>query len=310
MKNDVSRTEFYSRFPSFDWEFYRHMYPDIPIREERDAMKHYMNHGRKEKRKICPLCIADKSVEELDPSSWFKGQQLYVSSSLGRFDPLFRKKFQCLPKTNDLHPCIFFGLYNDEDLEVLSNHRGLRIIIWGGEDIRYENPFARDTERKVSLLRHVIHCAISDSIASSLDKFGVPFLRIKLNLVDTTLFTSDIPREKQRFIYIYNGNNPGREHIYGKSLYSQIMQRLPNYSYLMSNRLQVPYDQMPSIYAKCFIGLRLTLGHDGNANTVQECEAMGIPIVHNESCYGLKWKNIQDIILHIKTHDPLLNQSS
>ena len=59
---------------------------------------------------------------------------------------------------------------------------------------------------------------------------------------------------------------------------------------------------MPDIYKKCFIGLRLT-EHDGNANTVQEFEAINIPIVHNHSDYGLKWKNIDNIINHIKKCD-------
>ena len=45
--------------------------------------------------------------------------------------------------------------------------------------------------------------------------------------------------------------------------------------------------------------LRLT-SHDGNANSVQECDAMEIPVIHNQSDYGLKWGNIDDIIQHIK----------
>ena len=55
---------------------------------------------------------------------------------------------------------------------------------------------------------------------------------------------------------------------------------------------------MPKIYGECFIGLRLT-EHDGNANMVQEMKAMNIPVVHNQSDYGLKWKNIEDIINYI-----------
>ena len=55
---------------------------------------------------------------------------------------------------------------------------------------------------------------------------------------------------------------------------------------------------MPKIYAECFIGLRLT-DHDGNANMVQEMMAMNIPVVHNLSDYGLKWKNVSDIIGYI-----------
>ena len=56
---------------------------------------------------------------------------------------------------------------------------------------------------------------------------------------------------------------------------------------------------MPNIYAQCKIGLRLTK-NDGNANTVQEFEAMDIPIIHNQSEYGLKWKSVDDIIKYIK----------
>ena len=55
---------------------------------------------------------------------------------------------------------------------------------------------------------------------------------------------------------------------------------------------------MPKIYKECFIMLRLT-DNDGNANSVQECEAIGIPAIHNQSCYGLKWKNFEDVKQHI-----------
>ena len=62
---------------------------------------------------------------------------------------------------------------------------------------------------------------------------------------------------------------------------------------------------MPNIYKKCFIGLRLT-NKDGNANSTQELKAMGIPVVHNLSKYGLKWNNINDIIFYINYYHNLL----
>ena len=52
---------------------------------------------------------------------------------------------------------------------------------------------------------------------------------------------------------------------------------------------------MFNVYSKCFIGLRLT-PRDGNANMVQEMEAMKIPVIHNHSEYGIKWKTIDDVI--------------
>jgi hypothetical protein len=76
------------------------------------------------------------------------------------------------------------------------------------------------------------------------------------------------------------------------------MKKLPNYNYIVSNKLNEPYENMPNIYKKCFIILRLTK-NDGNANTIQEAEALDIPAVHNQSEYGLKWKTVDDIINYI-----------
>ena len=60
---------------------------------------------------------------------------------------------------------------------------------------------------------------------------------------------------------------------------------------------------MFNIYSSCFIGLRLT-SKDGNANMVQEMQAMGIPVIHNHSKYGLKWKTVVDVINIIKEKIP------
>jgi len=122
---------------------------------------------------------------------------------------------------------------------------------------------------------------------------------IYLNIVDTNIFK---PLEQLGTnIYIYNGFTKGNEEIYNKSLYEQIMQKLPEFNYILSNNLSVDYEQMPNIYSKCFIGLRLT-NYDGNANTVQEFNAMNIPIIFN-GLGGIKWSNIDDIIDTIKKYN-------
>ena len=78
------------------------------------------------------------------------------------------------------------------------------------------------------------------------------------------------------------------------------MKKLPQYEFILSNQLNVLHQQMPEIYKQCFVMLRLTK-YDGNANTVQEFEAMGIPIIHNQSDYGLKWSNIETIVNYIES---------
>merc|ERR1712086_1001276 len=87
--------------------------------------------------------------------------------------------------------------------------------------------------------------------------------------------------------------------VYNHEMINKVKEMLPQYEYIHSSKLNAPYNKMPEIYSECFIGLRLT-SNDGNANTVMEFKALGIPIVHNNSEYGLKWKNVDDIVNLIK----------
>ena len=99
---------------------------------------------------------------------------------------------------------------------------------------------------------------------------------------------------------IFNGQIEGREKIYGEEIYLEIIKRKPHFNFIITNKLNISHELMPNIYKKCFIMLRLTQ-KDGNANSVQECKALNIPVVHNQSDYGLKWITIEDIITHIDT---------
>ena len=147
----------------------------------------------------------------------------------------------------------------------------------------------------------IIHLAISNCLYERITNANLSATRIDFNLVDTTIFKPLTTTIVSNSIYIYSGHprNKGRNSkTYGKPIYEAIMKELSQFNYILSNKVDVPYEKMPETYAKCFIVLRLT--HlDGNANTAQECEAMNIPIVHNQSDYGLKWKTKQDVIDHI-----------
>jgi len=90
---------------------------------------------------------------------------------------------------------------------------------------------------------------------------GISSILIDFNLVDKQLFYPIPKNELGRNIFIFNGQHKGRGHI----------------------------------YKQCFIMIRLT-SHDGNANSVQEYEAMGIPVIHNQSDYKLQWENVDDIV--------------
>lgn len=295
-------SKFYKQYPNFDWKFYINSYDDLReagVNNEESAIQHFNTYGCKEKRRTYHVIKSNTSLSQI-PIQQVVGHvnQCYVSDGLISFRRRFMNYFQFSNVISTEEPCVFFGVYTDSDLQLLLKHTGLKYIIWGGEDANYRNRHAHATINEIKLLHNVVHLAISQCIYTRLLNQGISPIFVEFNMVDKTLF-QPIPRnELGKCIYIFNGQTQGREHVYGKSIYETVMQRLPQYKYILSNKTSVEHDFMPDVYKQCFIMLRLTT-HDGNANSVQECEAMGIPVIHNQSDYGLKWETIEDVISHI-----------
>ena len=303
----------------FDWKFYVKIYPDLQkagINTEEKALEHYTKYGKNEKRRVCRI-IKDQKLLLLsvDPEPFFKMcqychndqiiRQAYVSEGLNFVKRRFLNKYSlddCLLLERGINinlPIVLFGVYTDQDLLVLNKHKGVKIIIWGGEDANPNNLHSKHTLEEIKSLNNTIHLSISECILTRLLSVGIASTLIDFNLVDVNLFYRVPKNSLGSKIFIYNGFSKGREHIYGRDIYERVIRELPEYEYIFSNMLNCTYENMPGIYKQCFIALRLT-EYDGNANTVQECQAMNIPIVHNQSNYGLKWSCCSDIIHHIK----------
>lgn len=219
---------------------------------------------------------------------------LYVSEALNHF----KERFQKFYLKNDYHDgiCIFFGMYTVKDIKILKNHKGYKFLIWGGTDCNWNYDIRCKNFQIINKIPNLYHIAISKDIQERLHLKNIESIFFDLDLVDKELFKPI--SKKGNSIFIYNGFTKNKEYIYGEKIYAEVVKRLPMFKFIYSNKLNSPHEKMPEIYAKCFIGLRLT-EHDGNANMVQEMKAMNIPVVHNQSNYGLKWKNVSDIIRYI-----------
>ena len=220
--------------------------------------------------------------------------KLFVSEALNHFKERFQKCY-CKKKYQD-GVCVFFGMYSGKDIKTLKNHKGYKFLIWGGTDCNWNYRDRVNNFEVINKIPDLYHIAISKDIHERLLLKNVESIFLDLNLVDKELFTP--VSKKGDSIFIYNGYTKGNEYIYGEKIYREVVKKLPEFHFIYSNELNLPYEKMPEIYAKCFIGLRLT-EHDGNANMVQEMKAMNIPVVHNQSDYGLKWENVDNIIRYI-----------
>jgi len=294
---------FYDKFPNFDWKFYISIYTDIQkagIDNKNKAINHYLTFGIKEKRRTHKVISSKQNISKIPFENFILiTKQCYFSSGVETFKPRIFKKYNLKDFSDINSPCLFFGMYNDTDLKRIKKHKGLKIIIWCGSDANNNITHSKQTIGEIKKISNIIHISKSMSTFSCLKKQNISSILVDYNIVDRLLFYPIPKTELGKNIFIFNGQHEGREQVYGKKYYLEVIKKLPQYNYIFSNTLNVKWTQMPGIYKKCFIMLRLT-SCDGNANSVQECEAMGIPVIHNQSDYGLQWENVDDIVYHIK----------
>lgn len=219
--------------------------------------------------------------------------QTHVSRSIEFFKENFKKFYNLADLHDKNKPCLFFGVYNDDDYNLIKEHKGQVHILWGGTDCDVRFPKRKLMVNKIKILPEIRHFVSSQNLQDRLIKEGIKSEKIMLNLTRSELFRP--PKSLGKKIYIYNGRNPKNAHIYGDTLCTQLMQKLPNYEYLLSSNVNLSYEKMPDVYKDCFVGVRLTT-NDASALTVQEMGLMGIPVIHNgRHANSISWKNIDDI---------------
>ena len=330
--------------PNFDWKFYLETYPDLKVAgicTKSDAESHYRLYGYDENRRTHAVVSAQSldanyyrepgtNKNNSSVSIWPDdipppGTPAHISTALASIQARTMEKFGWTSltagtKLTTPHSAVFFGVYTDQDLDaILGFTRGIRYIIWGGSDIDPSSHHAQATLKEVARMSNCVHIAISSCIYESARvAFGTSAHIINASKTFNLFCSGDLFRftpHTRRLnsdagavdtLFIFNGQAPGREKVYGEPVYSEVVDRLladenaVNIKVVYSNTLNVPYDQMPDVYSRCFMMLRLT-AFDGNASSVQECERMSVPAVHNLSEYGLKWETADDVLDHIWT---------
>jgi hypothetical protein len=220
-------------------------------------------------------------------------KQLVCSDCLSYCSLRFKNKYNLVDYSDNNKKTAYFGIYSINDINKIKLNTTTKLIIFAGTDIEliFEN---NKLKKLFDSIDNKILCHISNDIGNRLKSYGYTSIFFQLDLIDKTIFKKVNSDDLGQNIFIYNGRIKGLEQNYNKELYEDFVIRNPHFTYIYSNELQLPYENMPNIYKKCFIGLRLTY-KDGNANMVKEFECMGIPVIHNHSNYGIKWKTIEHI---------------
>ena len=233
--------------------------------------------------------------------------QIYISKGLSHFEKI-KKNYQLNDYNNKYSNLLVFGVYFIDDLNIIRNHKGTVYIMWGGTDADDRVERSNEYLEIIKNMYNVKNIAISENLFNRLIMHNLDCQKLNstLILIDPNIFK---PLQKYgNSIYIYNGYSKGNEWIYGKDIYEDIIQKLPQFNFIKSNELnKLKNEEMPNIYKNCFIGLRLTK-NDGLGMTILEMNLMNIPVIHNgDFKESIKWEDTDDILKSILNVHSILN---
>ena len=202
-------------------------------------------------------------------------KQFRCANNVRYFAQRMMDKFSLVPFVDESEPVILYGMYKDEDYELLKKTKGT--VVWCGTDAMVVSQKRADII-KAHPHRHI---AKSKQVQSSLRKW-----KIDSELIPVTSTPLDIqckPRGNMVYAYVCSDN-----HVMYSKYRMPILQRLSQdlpYKFIFTTIKKYKSDELLAIYEKCFIGVRL-LDHDGLSNSILEMGLMGRRTISNSGLPG------------------------
>jgi len=209
--------------------------------------------------------------------------QAYVSKSIQDF--LFHTIYQLDDYNNAEQPCIFFGCYRYEDVQIINNHRGHRVVFWTGQDILNYTSSA-------FFLDYAYHVTAHPKVHELLVKEFENVLLVK----PASFLNSINPQQLGKKIYAYCPDSAPDYH--GKKVIDDL--KCAGYEIIIGDG-QWTQDQWRNgkadeLYNEVGIGLCLS-DFAGGGLSIIEMGLRGIPVVTNvfELPNCIPWKDAQDV---------------
>jgi hypothetical protein len=220
-------------------------------------------------------------------------QQYYRSASLEGLE--YQEKYNLQDYTDVSQPLVIFGMYRQEDFDLVSQHKGELTIVWQGSDaLNLPDEWAAEIRE-----RGAKNIAISHWIFDVLTNHWLDPTLKYLSATSIIPELDNVPNGD--FVHFYTSmSSPDNARYLGEHLIPSIIEKtkIP----IIQTAFGL-YDrsELFDIYKKCFIHLRLTT-FDGCPNTNLEMGLMGRKSIYN--CKGMPasipWidaNHVADIIL-------------
>ena len=225
-----------------------------------------------------------------------KANQFFVSKSLEFFRPVYdgRMGLTCVNESgyDSIAPCLFFGMYRNDDLERLFNHKGPRIVLWGGGDAQKV-----DVLKVIGIFHDIKHISTSQYIDHALRMVGLEptYVSLPATIPERWVNQDAPPATLGNKIYCYAPNE-----LYGLSIAQLVGKEVPYEIIYGTSDRSKDWKVLKELYSQCFMGLRLK-EFDGVAATVQEMGLMGRRTVWNGGTpSAIAWNSVDDILRAIE----------
>lgn len=286
-----SRTQFSTQYPDFDVSAYRRYNEGlrtVGIKTDEALMCHFWHYGHNEKRIFKEL----KDGADLDDIINCHGvDHCYFSSDMTNEKRRLLLRYNLSERIKPGLPLIVFSMTDADYLKVKDHDNTLYIILTKDLSI--------SSITKIKSIRSkIVFVTKTCRAMKKLDKFGVEYKLIDVDMVDSQLFRP--VEETGDCIYVCDS----KKSMNGDMVRRAVLSIFPSDKIIYSSKLNLPRKKMPQQYGRCFISLRLTGASDVNPRSVSELEAMKIPVIHNNSYCGLKWNDVGDVVSHINNHLP------
>jgi len=213
------------------------------------------------------------------------------STDLMFFARHFRRKFKMnyYDKSSNNEPAVFFGCGGYGIKQMVLNHKGFAVVVWGGSDSMFIDREPRMGEYFRKNKDRIVHIAHSHWIQTDLAEKGIEYIdRVVLPVeFDRAQFTVE-PLGK--YIYHYGPTTRTRYEFYGTTTVHQMM-KMVGQTHVLSNKFivtnanAVPRQKMHEEYKKAFMGVRLT-DHDNMSLSCIEMGLMGRRSIFNGNIPG------------------------
>ena len=222
-------------------------------------------------------------------------KQSYISPALVDFTDGWFSKWQFEEYTDVNAPTVFFGMYNQQDVNAFLGHKGPRIIFFGGNDMH---------EPQLNILKQNINDGKTFSLASpgefsdTLSKYDI---KHKLAYLAVKDYSNLVTQPLGENIYVYLGRPDNRRYDY--FMYEEVIRPLMHVFgddrvHWVTENETLPFDKLVDKYYNntfCYV----KPNNRGGATAMHELAHMGRRTIgkgHTGIDYFTEYSDIQNLV--------------